>query len=226
MPEWMCSGYDVDQLVQGHLAGQPNAQFFDTLSAGSPQYQSDNPVAVAMQDVLNAGYKGKAWTPSQVKELGREPQPYEFSPGGRHLDQLTQREKLYQALMEEAKPESTRGWQEVGGGDPYANANSNSLQDVAYRKDSAAKEYGARVGRTHAYTPGTGPGTYLPGFPDEGMSAFFNPENSIGTLTTKMGPVLSDAASQIGTASFVVIRESVQGWPVTGLTCLRSSLAR
>lgn len=196
LPPYLQKMYPVDRLVADHLANKPDARFFEEIALGDPRYEPQNDDERARQDALLQGYTGTAWTPSQVKALGREPEPYEFSPGAQYLDQYSQRVALYNAMLDDAEPKkgwfglpaiSSASW--AGGVIPGQQGQAGP----DHRRVGAAKLYADTLGRTHAYIPGTQ-------IPEGGLQQFGNPENFIGTFQNKMSPVNSDAASQIGTA--------------------------
>lgn len=195
LPEPYRNQFAVDRLVQDHLAGKPNGMFHEFLQKGHPSFHAETDEDRALQDSMLEGYRTQGWTPSEVDSLRREPQPYEYSSGGRILQGIDNRKNLYDATGP-AKPEE-RWWLTEMFGGPEA-WTGGSPED---KKVGAAKLYADEVGKTHAYFPGTGPGTYIPGVPDEGMMMFNNPESSIGTLATKMGGALSMGWSQAGTAA-------------------------
>lgn len=69
----------------------------DPQASGSPGFAE-------VQDRVmdHNGYKGRGWTPDQVEALGREPEPFEYSPGGRFASDASARADLLRRLNEPA----------------------------------------------------------------------------------------------------------------------------
>lgn len=198
LPQHMRGQFDAGKLAQSRLAGKPDQSFHAYMEIGSPAFPAETDGERQLQDSFLPGYTGKGWTPSQRQQLGREPQPYELSPGAKMADQIKARQELYGAF----DPPKKEHWLTAMFGGPGAWTGSGPDK----LKEGAAKLYADQLGpdgqgRTHNYLPGTGPGTMIPGVPDEDMfSMFSNPENFVGTFATKMSPVISDGLSQIGTS--------------------------
>ena len=131
-----------------------------------------------IQRQMLAGYTSEGWQPSQLN--GREPEPYEMSPGAAWLNRRRARQDLIGEVYRDSAPED-QGF--LGG------LLSLPFHDMAGEQDPlevAANVYFDRKGWTHA--------------PSWNFKSIENPESMVGGYFTKMGPVLSDAASQLGTA--------------------------
>jgi hypothetical protein len=197
--------FNAEAMAAAHAAGKQHPQLDDFKyyrKIGHPSYQpqqaeDESPEAFAarsaeeraIQDQMLSGYAGKGWTPEQSKALGRTPESYEFSPGGQYLDQLENRNRLYDSI---APQQADKGW--------FPSAAAWAGGTPSKLNEGYAKNYAQQVGRTHAYIPGSGPGTWFPGIPEGGVQELWNPENFVGSFTTKMGGAVSDGMSQLGTA--------------------------
>jgi hypothetical protein len=186
-PQDLRAGFNAERLAADHLAGKVNKDFQYHTTIGHPSYQPQNDEERALQDEMLQGYTGKGWTPSQLN--GRTPESYELSPGGQYLDQLDNRQRLYDSI---APQQADNSWL------PSAAAWAGGSPDKLH--EGSAKLYEQQLGRTHAYLPGSGPGTWFPGIPEGGVQELWNPENFVGSFTTKMGGAVSDGLSQFGTA--------------------------
>jgi hypothetical protein len=184
--------FNANAMAAAHAAGKQHPQLDDFKyyrQVGHPSYQPKDDGERALQDQMLSGYSGKGWTPEQSKALGRTPESYEFSPGGQYLDQLDSRNRLYDSI---APQQADNSW--FPSAAAWAGGTPNSLNE------GHAKNYAQQVGRTHAYIPGSGPGTMFPGIPEGGVQELWNPENFVGSFTTKMGGAVSDGMSHLGTA--------------------------
>jgi|688.fasta_scaffold217395_1 hypothetical protein len=184
--------FNAEAMAAAHAAGKQHPQLDDFKyyrQVGHPSYQPQDDDERALQDQMLSGYTGKGWTPEQSKALGRTPESYEFSPGGQYLDQLENRNRLYDSI---APQQADNSW--LPSAAAWAGGTPSKLNE------GYAKNYAQQVGRTHAYIPGSGPGTMFPGIPEGGVQELWNPENFVGSFTTKMGGVVSDGMSQLGTA--------------------------
>jgi hypothetical protein len=193
LPEDLQGMFDADAMAAAHAAGKkhPSVDAFRYYrQVGHPEYQPKDDER-ELQDQMLKGYAGKGWTPSQLN--GRTPESYELSPGGQYLDQLDSRNRLYESF-DPKDPKADQGWFGMPGPSAWAGSSQDS------QKAGAAKLYADQIDRKYAYLPGTGPGTWMPGVPEGGFREILNPENFVGSFTTKMGGVLSDGASLIGTA--------------------------
>ena len=179
--------FKAERLAADHLAGKVNKDFQHHITIGHPSYQPQNDEERALQDEMLQGYTGKGWTPSQLN--GRTPESYELSPGGQYLDQLDNRQRLYDSIKPQ---ESEQGW--LPSAAAWAGGSPSSLHE------GYAKNYAQQLNRKYAYLPGSGPGTWFPGIPEGGIQEILNPENFVGSFTTKMGGAVSDGASLFGTA--------------------------
>ena len=93
-----------------------------------------SPAFAEVQDRVmdHAGYRGKGWTPDQVSELGRDPEPFELSPGGRMASDAAARRDLLERLT--GPPTMT---------DAFVGA------DERERAENALAVYEDELGRTH-----------------------------------------------------------------------------
>lgn len=181
--------FNAKALAAAHAAGKQDPDFNYYRQLGHPSYQPKDDDERSIQDHMLKGYAGKGWTPEQSKALGRTPESYEFSPGGQYLDQLENRNRLYDSI---APQKADNSWF------PSAAAWAGGTPDTL--NEGHAKNYAQQIGRTHAYIPGSGPGTWFPGIPEGGVQELWNPENFVGSFTTKMGGAVSDGMSHLGTA--------------------------
>jgi hypothetical protein len=187
----MQAGFDAAAMAAAHAAGKKHPlvdAFRHYRQVGHPSYQPADDQERELQDQMLKGYAGKGWTPSQLN--GRTPESYELSPGGQYLDQLDSRNRLYETFDPSKEP--SNGW--LPSAAAWAGGSDDSL------KKGAALNYAQQLNRKYAYLPGSGPGTWFPGIPEGGIQEILNPENFIGSFTTKMGGAVSDGASLIGTA--------------------------
>lgn len=179
--------FNPSQMALDFAAGRPNDQVSEILTLshiGNPEMNwgsEENELPYAdmsrdehkkLQDLLLGDYRGDAWLPDQVKELGRAPEPYELSPGGKVSEQARRRQHLFDVVAN------------AGGGqvDPWTGVDSQG------QAAGAASQYLNGARDTHA------------SFLDKNvLGETQNPENWLGTFVTQMGPVGSDAASQFAT---------------------------
>lgn len=194
------SGLDPEALADAMLARSvedPDLQNFrGLLEIGSPDYElptefesiEDARHAKLLgeaRDKILSGYTGPAWQPSDVSALGRDPEQNELSPGGRYLDGLKNRAALYDAFLSEAKPEpSVAAWLGSDGPTP---------EEVRQaRIDGQAQLYESQRGRTHG-------GMWWDHSGNPNLEGLSNPDTTIGSYVTQMGPVISDAFGQANT---------------------------
>lgn len=170
---------DTAKMAADFYAGRPN-QSMDALryynGLGHPDYEPADDEQRQLQEELLTGYTGRGWTPEQRKALGRDPQPYEYSPGGRILRDIEARRSLFDRIEKgQGKKLQTYSY---GMGSP-------NPADFADPLTSAAYDYQAEIERdkAHAMT----------------VQSLSNPENFVGSYMTKMGPVLSDAGALLAT---------------------------
>jgi hypothetical protein len=197
LPQEQQLRFNAQRMAADHMAGKSTPameRFRRNMAIGHPSYQPQNDEERALQDQMLSGYTGKGWTPDQLK--GRTPGSYELSPGGQYLDQLDSRKRLYEAFDPQEPKSTDQGWF----GMPGPSAWAGSADTGSSQRDGAAKLYAQQLGRKYAYLPGSGPGTMFPGIPEGGIGEILNPENFVGSFTTKMGGAVSDGASLIGTA--------------------------
>lgn len=198
----------VDKMVAAQLAGQKNPLLENLLymsQVGHPDYRPTSPVTPSrqtlfqaaadnkLQDKMLEGYTGIGWTPSQLN--GRTPEPYELSPGGKMKSDIEERQRL----IAEMGRVGQGGIAEAGSDGHFFSMSPGAwagAPNPKIEKQMLADNYSKAMERTHA--PGTDIGNQLN-----------NPENWFGTFTTKMGPVLSDAWAQAGSAA-------LDGNPATG----------
>jgi len=197
--------FNAEQMAANHIAGKTTPamdKFRRNMMIGHPSYrpsqaEGESPEdflareakEIALQDQMLSGYTGKGWTPEQLN--GRTPESYEFSPGGQYLDQLDNRRRLYSAFNPQDPDQSSL---------PSAAAWAGVADPGAAAREGAAKLYAQGLDRKYAYLPGSGPGTMFPGIPEGGFQELWNPENFVGSFTTKMGGAVSDGLSHLGTA--------------------------
>lgn len=197
LPQEQQLRFNAKAMAAAHAAGKSTpamGAFRRNMAIGHPSYQPQNDEERALQDQMLSGYTGKGWTPDQLQ--GRTPESYELSPGGQYLDQLDSRNRLYEAFDPQDPKSTDQGWF----GMPGPSAWAGSADTGSSQKEGAAKLYAQQLGRKYAYLPGSGPGTWFPGIPEGGLGEILNPENFVGSFTTKMGGAVSDGASLIGTA--------------------------
>lgn len=137
------------------------------------------------RDKILSGYTGPAWQPSDVSALGRDPERNELSPGGRYLDGLKNRRALYHAFLSEVEPDpSVAAW--IGGDGPTADELRQS------RIDGQTQLYETQRDRTHG-------GMWWDQSGNFDFSGFSNPDTTMGSYVSQMGPVISDAFGQANT---------------------------
>ena len=184
--------FNPKRLAEARMSGKPTVasdRFDYYMAVGHPDYKPQDDEERDLQNQLLSGYSGRGWTPSQRESLGKHPEPYALSPGGKYLDQLESRERLYKSFT----PQKQEGWFPS----PAAWAGKSKAPPPT---EGAAKLYARDIGRDYAYLSGTGPGTWVPGIPEGGLKELQNPENTLGSMVTKLNGVVSDGASLLGTA--------------------------
>lgn len=177
--------FDPAQMAMDYASGRQNEQVLQILSlahVGNPAKNWDSEEELPFSDIDRAGhgrlqdallsdYEGEAWLPDQVESLGRAPEPYELSPGGKISEQARRRQQLFDSVA------NSRG----GEIDPWTGVDSGG------RAAGAASLYLDGVRDTH-----------MNWLDKNVLMETQNPENWLGTFATQMGPVGSDAGSQFG----------------------------
>lgn len=122
---------DANELLPENWRGRYSTA--DALDFVDPTKSGDEGFTERQDYVMDRlGYKGKGWTPDQISELGRDPEPFELSPGGRMASDAAARAKLREALV--APPGMLEGF--VGA-------------DRRDQAQNAIDTYEDEVGRTH-----------------------------------------------------------------------------
>lgn len=190
---------DTDAVVDSVLSGGELAQNLSILMrVGDPDFDAakagelgiDPEVARQLQDRMLNDYTSEGWTPEQVKALGRDPESLEYSPGAKMLADIRARQALIDKAIPSYKPEeptSTGGWLMNLLADSAMGpmGETENVYDQDAQRFEAARQYMDAVKATHA--------------PFD-LNALQSPETTLGNYVTKMGPVMADAASQLGTA--------------------------
>jgi hypothetical protein len=190
LPPRSRASFNPEEMAASYLAGTPSEEMeairgFNRI--GHPDYQSERgkdedeqsfaerqQQDLAMQEHLLAGYRGRGFTPEEKEALGREPESYEYSSGGRLLRDIEARKRLFDEIESRGKrqPKSTYAY-------------GTSAPNLTDPLDAMASQYAGDIEQDKAYA-------FRP-------SSLNNPENFVGSYLTQMGPVLSDAGSMLAT---------------------------
>lgn len=190
---------DTDAVVESVLSGGESANDLARLMVvGSPDFDIADAerlgikpeVAQALQDSMLSEYTSEGWTPEQIEALGRDPESLEYSPGAKMLADIRARKELIEKASPRYKPEeatSTGGWlmNLLGESALGPMGETGYVYDQDAQRFGAARQYMDAVKATHA---------------PFSLQSLQSPETTLGNYVTKMGPVMADAASQLGTA--------------------------
>lgn len=227
LPPHMRGQYDPAQMAIDYSAGiiGPADELRTLAAIGSPWFEPDDDYndyvnnlspgldSKKLQEAMLSGYRGDAWLPDQVKALGRQPEPYELSPGGKLSSQIDRRQRLYQTVGDnrpsplaqtapEAKADSEmRPW-------TGAQSWSETPGDTSLHPWTGQPQIDRAIGAADLYMKEHDSDKHNWLDSDSWANELFNPENWLGTFTTQMGPVISDAASHAGDKAF---RQGIAG---------------
>jgi hypothetical protein len=227
LPEDIQGMFDADAMAAAHASGQKHPMtgvLRHHMMVGHPKYVPQSADEFEQQDRMLGGYAGEVWTREQADALGRDPQSYEFSPGGKMTADAEARMRLHDDIQKAhtAKATSpTRGISSPGGFIPNFAQHQSTDEDVRTENMArAAQHYNDSIDRRKASVVGYSPETSHQHYDEQGRphgdptgypsgmnhplvtlaKEIVNPENAAGSLTTKMGGVLSDGASLFATA--------------------------
>jgi len=189
---------DTDAVVESVLSGGDSVKDLAILMAvGSPDFDIadaerlgiEPEVAQRLQDRMLREYTSEGWTPEQIEALGRDPESLEYSPGAKMLADTRARQELIGKAAPRYKPAeaTTGGWLMNLLGDSAMGpvGETENVYDQDAQRFEAARQYMDAVKATHA---------------PFSLQSLQSPETTLGNYATKMGPVMADAASQLGTA--------------------------